>query len=352
MRHLTGRLAFASAALCATLAFATPSHAAAAPDAWVTTKVKMALLTTDGVSGTRVSVDTIDGRVTLHGTVRTPAEKAKAEQVAKSIDGAREVRNLLQVVPAAAEKRAEVSDDQLKKSVSDALKGDPSLADSSIEVASVNSGVVLLDGTARTLSDHRHALEVASGVPGVRRVASEIKSPETMSDAEIWREGKYDAAAYDKSTARDVWITTDAKLRLLASTKVPGFDVNVDTENGVVTLFGMVDSEQAKRAAETEVRKVDGVRNVKNALQVVAKRDQDVVKASDGDLKTAIEQRLEPRGNLSDIDVDVKNGVARLTGEVKSQSDRIEALTIARSTAGVRGLIDDLHLETPTVSAR
>jgi hypothetical protein len=41
--------------------------------------------------------------------------------------------------------------------------------------------------------------------------------------------------------------------------------------------------------------------------------------------------------------VDVKNGVVRLTGTVDNQSDRITALTVTRSTHGVRGLVDDLE---------
>jgi len=43
--------------------------AAATPDAWITTKTKLALLTTEGVSGTAIHVDTVLGRVTLYGKV-------------------------------------------------------------------------------------------------------------------------------------------------------------------------------------------------------------------------------------------------------------------------------------------
>jgi hypothetical protein len=35
---------------------------AATPDAWITTKTKLALLTTEGVSGTAIKVDTVLGR--------------------------------------------------------------------------------------------------------------------------------------------------------------------------------------------------------------------------------------------------------------------------------------------------
>ena len=56
---------------------------AATPDAWITTKVKLALLTTEGVSGTDIKVDTVLGRVTLYGKAYSAEEKAKAESVAR-----------------------------------------------------------------------------------------------------------------------------------------------------------------------------------------------------------------------------------------------------------------------------
>src|SRR6185369_12008874 len=95
---------------------------------------------------TDVNVDTVDGRVTLHGKVRTAEEKTKAEQVAKGIDGVTEVRNLLQVVPEQARSAKAASDDEVKARVKNALKNDRALADSSIAVQSVNDGVVLLGG--------------------------------------------------------------------------------------------------------------------------------------------------------------------------------------------------------------
>jgi hypothetical protein len=49
------------------VALATAAGAATTPDTWITTKTKLALLTTEGVSGTAIKVDTVLGRVTLHG---------------------------------------------------------------------------------------------------------------------------------------------------------------------------------------------------------------------------------------------------------------------------------------------
>ena len=69
--------------LLAGLAMPVRASHASMPDSWITTKTKMALATTDGVSATQVHVDTVDGRVTLHGKVDSEAEKAKAEPVTR-----------------------------------------------------------------------------------------------------------------------------------------------------------------------------------------------------------------------------------------------------------------------------
>jgi hyperosmotically inducible protein len=145
-------------------------------DSWITTKAKITLLTTDGVSGSKVNVDTVDGKVTLHGKVPTAAEKAKAESAVRSLDGVKEVKNLLQVVPEERKDTVNASDDTIKKGVEGVLEADKSLND--VKVASVNQGVVLLSGKTPTLDVTLRAIEKASAVPGVRRVSSEIESAE------------------------------------------------------------------------------------------------------------------------------------------------------------------------------
>jgi hyperosmotically inducible protein len=344
----------ATAALVVSLALAGPANAAPAPDAWVTTKVKIALLTEKGVSARHVNVDTIDGRVTLHGTVGTAAEKAKAEQVARGIEGVRVVRNLLQVVPPRAQERAELSDDQLKQRVAAALKADPALAGSDIHVVSVNNGVVLLGGKAETLTDAYRAVDAASRVEGVVHVASEMRSPDELGDAELWRDGEIEAADQARFSARDRWITTATKLRLMANTETPAFDINVDTRDGIVTLFGVVESVRARDQATAEARKVSGVRQVVNDLQIVTPSQAERVERKDGDLEQSIAKRFESESALSDsdIEVEVKAGVARLTGTVQTRGDQVTALTIARVTPGVQRVIDDLRLAGPSVSLR
>jgi hyperosmotically inducible periplasmic protein len=344
----------ALAALGLALFAASPSWAAMeAPDAWITTKVKMALLTADDVPVTVINVDTVDGRVTLHGVVATDAEKANAETAARSIDGVRTVQNLLQVVPASRKEAVKVADAQLQKNVEAVLTRDAALEDSSVKVASVHDGVVLLSGSTKTLSAHRRALEDARAVPGVKRVSSEIQSPDRLGDAEISTKGPLTKDSSMKSAAYDAWITTDAKARLLATADVPALEVSVDTNRGIVTLFGSVPNESAKRAAEMAVKKIDGVKAVQNELQIVPKAMAKAVEAKDDDIRKDVDSRLEARPELEDasIDTQVEKGVVRLTGSVASQSDRLIALTTTRATPGVRSVIDDLKV-TATVSSR
>ena len=341
-------LALAGALIIASASWASPSSAAGAPDAWITTKAKMALLMAEDVSATAVRVDTTDGKVTLYGTVSSADEKARAERAARSVAGVREVRDLLQVVAKPRQESAAIADEALSAAVEKRLAADPALRDSKIKVKSVNRGVVLLSGKAETLSAHLDALEMARATPGVKRVASEIESPDTLADDEIWREAKSDSKATAASAAKDAWITTDAKVRLIANSDTPARDINVDTLAGVVTLFGTVPTEVARHAAELEVKKIDGVKSVDNDLEVVAEVSAAAVEHRDDRVKDAIEKRLSAREELSDanIDVEVANGVARLTGTVRGQPDRLTALTIARATDGVRSVVGDLTVKT------
>ncbi|MGH7893226.1 MAG: BON domain-containing protein [Candidatus Binatia bacterium] len=159
------------------------SSASATSDAWITTKAKIALLTTEGVRSNDVSVDTIDGAVTLHGAVESAAERAKAEDVVTQIDGVRRVQNLLQVRSECSRRAGEASDAQLKTRVERALKADRQLRETDVLVRSVNAGPVLLAGEVKTLDQYLHAIEVASKVSGVKHVASEITSPR-IADAD------------------------------------------------------------------------------------------------------------------------------------------------------------------------
>jgi len=151
------------------------AHTAAkkdSPDAWLTAKVKLALLTTKDVPGMAIKVDTMHDVVTLHGKVATKAEKERAEDVAKGIDGVKGVKNLVQVVPEARKEIVEKADDQIKDVLEKKLEADKGLGD--VKVKAVDKGVVILSGKAKVTAALR-AVETAYATAGVRQVASEIE---------------------------------------------------------------------------------------------------------------------------------------------------------------------------------
>ena len=326
-------------------ALAAPIAANQPQDAFITTKVKMELIKSEGLDPFRINVDTFDGIVTLHGQVDSATEKTKAEQEARGVKGVKNVRDLLAVVPKNLKDQVAASDDQIQKRVETALESDGSLQNSHIKVNDVHAGTVVLSGNADTLSSHYRALQDARHVAGVKKVASEIQSPDEMGDKEIWSDKP--APEGMKSSAHDTWVTTKVKASLLSEPGLSPTSVNVDTQEGVVTLFGEVANANDKAAAERSAKKVDGVKTVKNELQVVPKAEAKRVEARDDQLEKMVKERIQEHAGLKNdqIKVEVKNGVVRLTGTVNAAIDRINALTVARSTEGVKSVIDDLQID-------
>ena len=64
-------------------------------DGWLWVKTRFDLAAADDLRDSTINVDVANGVVTLTGTVASPAQKAKAEAVAKSVEGVTSVKNLL-----------------------------------------------------------------------------------------------------------------------------------------------------------------------------------------------------------------------------------------------------------------
>jgi osmotically-inducible protein OsmY len=68
-----------------------------ANDGWLWTKTRAVLATTDDLRDSTINVDVDNAVVTLSGTVATQAQKTKAAQVAKGVEGVKIVKNSLVV---------------------------------------------------------------------------------------------------------------------------------------------------------------------------------------------------------------------------------------------------------------
>jgi hyperosmotically inducible protein len=74
------------------------------------------------------------------------------------------------------------------------------------------------------------------------------------------------------STASNATLTTKVKTALASDVGMKTMtNIDVDSNNGVVTLKGRVDTADAKKKAGDIAKKVDGVKSVKNQLKVEKK---------------------------------------------------------------------------------
>jgi osmotically-inducible protein OsmY len=70
-------------------------------------------------------------------------------------------------------------------------------------------------------------------------------------------------------TIDDTTITTRVKTSMLNDPQVGGMSIDVDTYKGVVTLSGRVKTQAEHDQAVTLAKRVDGVADVKDALQII-----------------------------------------------------------------------------------
>lgn len=69
----------------------------------------------------------------------------------------------------------------------------------------------------------------------------------------------------------DATITMKIQAKYADDDVVKGRNIDIDTENGVVTLKGSVDSRRERDAAEQLARETDGVKRVVNELKVTTR---------------------------------------------------------------------------------
>jgi osmotically-inducible protein OsmY len=66
----------------------------------------------------------------------------------------------------------------------------------------------------------------------------------------------------------DGWLWTKTRFDLAAADDLKDSTINVDVENGIVTLSGTVDNHEQMAKAETIAKSVEGVKGVKNLLKM------------------------------------------------------------------------------------
>ena len=133
--------------------------------------INNALLNESGALFSGVNIGVHEGRVLLTGSAPSPAEAARAVEIARAQRGAREVIDELQ--PASRSYQGVASDAWISAQVRGRLVTEAGIDSLDYNIETYD-GVVYLLGTTRSRDALSRAVAAASKVPGVTRVVSHV----------------------------------------------------------------------------------------------------------------------------------------------------------------------------------
>lgn len=308
-----------------------PPHVAgpveALPDMKISNAIERELFTDPATNYPAINVETMDGIVTLSGTVDNLLAKNRAGRLASVVKGVRSVINRIVVEPPAR------TDAEVRTDVEQALISDPAADSYEIEVT-VNNQNVTLGGSVGSYHEALLATTLAESVRGVVAVDNQIRV-------------QYETERTDEE------IEADISSRLRWDALVDGALIDVDVIDGNIEMSGAVGSLAEKNRAMTNAW-VAGVRSVSaSGLEVQwwakeeqLRRDKYVIN-SDDELEAAIRDALvtDPRVSPFELQVAVDDGVVQLSGQVNNLEARRAAAEVVRHTAGVVAVEDQLRVQ-------
>jgi hyperosmotically inducible periplasmic protein len=235
---------------------------------WITTKIQAQYFADPTVKGHDIDVDTINGVVTLNGVVNSEMAHERAVAVAKQTEGVKDVEDHLMVQAATAQRRpvggavTPLTDAEITARIQSKYFVDDDVKARDIDIDTSNR-VVTLSGTVDSERAHREAVRLARRTSGVADVRDQLKVEKAVATS-----GRRDSGTSLADKIEDAWITTKIQSRYWIDERVKGHNIDVTTKNGVVTLAGEVDSQEARQQALDLARDTDGVTRVVDQLNI------------------------------------------------------------------------------------
>ncbi|MBD3288790.1 BON domain-containing protein, partial [candidate division KSB1 bacterium] len=296
-------------------------------DAKIGDEVLYSLATDPATDSWDITVSVEEGIVTLNGTVESWAEKNVAEYVAKGVMGVRGIKNKIEVDYETDRPDSEIRQDILRR-----MQASIWLDAGSLDI-SVKNGKVTLEGVVGSALEKRVATEKAL-VSGVTAVDENLEVKWWARD-QLRREDKY----VHKSDQEIKEAVEDA---FLYDPRVYTFKIDVDVEDAVVTLTGVVDNLQAKRKAAEDARNTIGVYRVKNHIKV---RPTEILK--DSAVTNNVEHALviDPIVERYELDVMTINGRVYLNGRVDTEFEKEHAEDVTSKQPGVISIGNNIIVE-------
>ena len=142
------------------------------------------------------------------------------------------------------------NDSTITTNVKSALVKDPNVNALSVDVDTLE-GVVILTGVIETENSAKRAVEIAQKMPGVRKVKNNLQVGQ-----KTWGQ-----------TLDDKVIGSKIKAKLINEPGIRSFNIDVDVNNGIVTLTGLVEYRHQKNRAIEIARTTSGTLRVIDNLK-------------------------------------------------------------------------------------
>jgi len=211
------------------------------------------------------------------------------------------------------------TDTEIEHSVRSELHWTPHLQTTDVAVK-VQDGVVTLTGFARDGCESEEIEGLAKRVTGVSAVANDL----------LVRTGG-EVAPSDTDIATEVVRCLKQDLPTLVTS------VKALVNAGHVTLEGSTEHRFLRDQAEHLVRRVKGVSSVFNNIVVKLRADSDEIKRR---IEAAFRRIVEV--DCHSVKVEARGCIITLTGEVRSQVERMEAQRTAAETPGVIEVVNNI----------
>jgi osmotically-inducible protein OsmY len=356
----TGSLAIAG---CRPTDATQPPQTATAPatvgDDQLETYVRARFQAEDSIRAHDIDVSADNGRVTLRGRVPSDQERQQVLQLARGVSGVQAVDDQLAVgpmepkpatepvmagKPALTRPAGEREPAWITTKIRAQYYANPEIRPWNIDVTTNAAGVVTLSGTIEDAGDRQEAIRIARNTEGVTDVQDRLTTE------------RRDTTGLEEP---DAWITAKIQAQYFLDAEVKGRDIDVDTNNGVVTLRGTVDNDAERRQAVMMARNTEGVRDVNDQLTVTGttrrtdprtgvSRAADVIDDAWITMKIQSKFFLDPDIKGSAIDVTTKGGIVTLQGNVPNAAQQTSAEQIAMETDGVRRVNNQLKVAATT----
>lgn len=245
------RLAAITMAVVGLLALSMPVNASKTDDR-IESSAKKSYVFKTYLQEDDIKIQSVNGIVTLMGTVTQESHKSLAQDTVASLPGVKSVNNKLEIK---GESPAERSDAWLTAKVKTMFLFHRNV--SAMTEVNTKDSIVTLKGEASSQAQKDLTTEYAKDVEGVKDVVNEMTIGKTAKKKQTVG-----------SKIDDASITAQVKMTLLYHRSTSGINTSVTTKRGVVTLTGKAKSTAEKDLAGKYAEDVNGVKGVKNKMSI------------------------------------------------------------------------------------